>query len=381
MGKIFSRLLHDPATMTRHRMQNAPIPAELARARDLVLRFGWNATSYQILNPGIRLWFSPGDEAVVGFVDDHGVRVVAGAPVCAEDRLQAVTRRFEESAAAEGLRVCYFCAGSRLLSATSSAGHHRPIIIGAQPAWDPHRWDEMLQCHASLRAQLNRARNKGVRVEEWPAARAPEHPELARCLEEWLSARGLPPLHFLVEPHTLDRLYDRRIFVALRNERVIGFLLASPVPARRGWLLEQIIRGREAPNGMTELLIDAAVRAAADADRHYLTLGLSPLSTRAGALGEGGGSWLRLALNWMRVHVHRFYNFQGLEAFKAKFRPAQWEPIYAVAAGAAFTPRLLYAVAGAFSDRSVPSTLGRAFATAARQELRWAGDRLRRIDR
>src|SRR5690606_12689236 len=113
------------------------------------------------------------------------------------------------------------------------------------------------------------------------------------------------------------------------------------------------------------------VRTAREVGSHYLTLGLAPLSMRAGALGVGGPAWLRGLLGWMRVHVRRFYNFEGLEAFKAKFRPAVWEPIYAVAAGPEFTPRMLYAIAGAFSDRSVPSTVGRAFAGALKQEVRW----------
>ena len=31
---------------------------QLRHARELVLRYGWNATAYQIINPGIELWFS-----------------------------------------------------------------------------------------------------------------------------------------------------------------------------------------------------------------------------------------------------------------------------------------------------------------------------------
>jgi hypothetical protein len=42
--------------------------AETERARDLILRYGWNATAYQLLNPGIELWFSRRGDAVIGFV-------------------------------------------------------------------------------------------------------------------------------------------------------------------------------------------------------------------------------------------------------------------------------------------------------------------------
>jgi phosphatidylglycerol lysyltransferase len=349
-------------------------PQELERARQIVLRYGWNATSYQILNPGIRLWFSTDGEAVAGYLDRHGVRVVAGAPICAHERLPAVTTAFEIAAA--GMQVCYFCAGSRLRSMMAGREPHCAVLIGAQPSWDPDCWMEMLGRHASLRAQVNRARNKGVTVEEWPPARAMESKEVDRCLEEWLSTRGLPPLHFLVEPRTLERLYDRRLFVAQREGGVDGFLVASPIPARGGWLIEQIVRSRRAPNGTAELLIDAAVRTLRRESCHYITLGLSPLSTRAGDLGSGGPTWMKLLLAWTRAHAHRFYNFEGLEAFKAKFRPAVWEPIYAIAGVPEFTPRLLYAVAGAFSDRSVPSTLRRALLGAVRQEARWLRSRI-----
>lgn len=347
-------------------------PAEaLARARELVLRHGWNSTAYQILNPGIRHWFSPEGDAVVGFVDRYGVRVVAGAPICPAERMAAVVERFETETTEEGLEICYFCAGTRLLT-LGGDDEHCAVIIGAQPAWDPDDWEEMLGSRASLRAQLNRARNKGVEVSEWSSVEAAGDPRLRICLDEWLSTKGLPPLHFLVETRTLERIYDRRVFVAEREREVVGFLVASPIPARKGWLIEQVVRGPGAPNGTAELLIDAAVRGTGAEGCHYLTLGLSPLSTHAGALGEGGPRWLRFMLGWMRAHVHRFYNFEGLEAFKAKFRPAVWEPIFAVASGPRFTLRILYAVADAFSDRSVPSTVGRALLGATRQELHWA---------
>src|SRR5688572_18803515 len=87
-------------------------PVELAR--EIVIRYGWNATSYQILNPGIDLWFSPRHQAVVGYTRSAGTLLVAGAPVCAWDALSAVCDEFEEFARQQRLRVCYVCAEERL---------------------------------------------------------------------------------------------------------------------------------------------------------------------------------------------------------------------------------------------------------------------------
>ena len=301
------------------------------RARQLVLRYGWNATAYQIVNPGIRRWFSVAGDAVVGYVTRWGVRVVAGAPVCPAARLADVAAEFENDAAGHGERVCYFCAEARLEALYRGKADYSMVLLGSQPVWNPKQWAAIVRAKKSLRAQLNRARNKGVTVEEWPAERAQNSVELHRCLTEWLATRGLPPLHFLVEPETLARLSDRRTFVAECADGVVGFLIASPVPERRGWLVEQNIRGRLAPNGTTELLLDAAVRTVSADGAEYLTLGLSPLSDRAGAPAAENPFWLRTMLGWVRAHGRRFYNFEGLEAFKTKFQPVRWEPVYAIA--------------------------------------------------
>src|SRR5690242_20454581 len=51
-------------------------------ALELVLAHSWNPIAYQILNPGIRHWFSRANDAVVGYVPCNRVRVAAGAPIC-----------------------------------------------------------------------------------------------------------------------------------------------------------------------------------------------------------------------------------------------------------------------------------------------------------
>ncbi len=348
----------------------APTDEALRRARALVLRWGWNATAYQILNPGFRLWFSRAGDAVAGYVARRGVRVVGGAPVCAEGRLRDVAAELEAEAAARGERVCYFGAGARLEGMLRGSPGHAMVLLGAQPVWDPARWPEVPARHASVRAQLHRARNKGVRMAEWPSARATGSPVLHRLLREWLATRGLPPLHFLVEPETLGRLFDRRVFVAERGGTPVGFVVTSPVPARRGWLVEQFVRGHGAPNGATELMIDAAMRALAADGAAYVTLGLAPLSRYAPPPAGDEPRWLRMTLAWLRAHGRRFYDFDGLDRFKAKLDPHAWEPIYAISAEPRFSPSTLYAIAAAFSAGSPVVLMGRALVRAAREEAR-----------
>jgi phosphatidylglycerol lysyltransferase len=348
----------------------------IARAREIVLAYGWNSTSFQIVNPGIKRWFSKRGDAVVGYVTSAAVRVVAGAPVCPSGLLADVAAEFEADAAASKERVCYFCAESRMESIFVDSPLHTKFLLGAQPVWHPRGWPEIVAANKSLRAQLNRARNKGVTVKEWPIEKARMNPDLAKCLHEWLDSKRLPPLHFMVESDTLARLENRRVFVAEHEERVVGFVVLSPVSRRNGWLFEQFPHKPGAPNGTVELMIDTAMRVLGGDGCDYATLGLSPLSKRAPVEPFDNPLWLRLLLAWLRKHGQRFYNFDGLDAFKAKLKPERWEPVFAVSNEPRVSFRTLYAIAGAFSGNATARMVVGGLGKAAASEFRWIRGRI-----
>ena len=351
--------------------------SRLAAARDLVLRFGWNSTCYQILNPGLEHWLDPARPAIVGFVRRDRYWVAAGAPVCAAGDLPAVSRAFESAAAKAGCRVCYIGAQDRLRQVYEWRADHAVVAVGAQPVWDPHAWAAAADGVRSIRTQLNRARNRGVTVAEWDPRRARADAGVRGCLREWLAAKPMPPMHFMVEPHVLDGVVeDRAVVVAEWRGRVAGFAVASPVPGRNGYLVEEIARTPWAPNGTAELLIDGCMRLLAGRGAAYVTLGLVALAQRAGPWMTANPWWLRVAFGWARAHGRRFYNFEGLERFREKLRPAAWEGVYAVANSKPFPPSALWAIAGAFCDGSPVRALAASAAKAAGQEVRWAAGKV-----
>ncbi len=350
----------------------------LEKAREIVLEYGWNTTSYQILNPGIVRWFAASNSGVVGFVSAKGVRVVAGAPICKQENLREIADEFENDAAQNSESVCYFCAESRLESIYAQTRNHAKFLLGAQPVWNPKNWAEIVKTHKSLRAQLNRARNKNVEITEWTNGKAHNNPLLIECLQEWLDSKGLPPLSFLVEPDTLSRLFDRRIFVAEYDKQIVGFLILSPVAMRNGWLFEQFIHRPGAPNGTVELMIDKAMRVIAAENYNYATLGLAPLSKRAIVAPFKNPLWLRFLLAWMRKHGQRFYNFDGLDAFKAKLQPENWEPVFALSNERRISPKTLYAIASAFSGNAPFRLIIGGFRRALWTEFEWLKQKLKR---
>lgn len=347
-----------------------PLVPDYEAARKLVLAHGWNSTSFQIVNPGIKRWFSEDGDAVVGYVQARRMRIVVGAPVCRKERLADVSKAFERDAEREGFRACYFGAEARLEDVVVRDGRHSEFLIGAQPVWHPRDWANIVASNRTLRSQVNRARNKGVVVEEWGVEKAANNPQLSELLAAWLSSKGLPPLHFMVETDTLARLEHRRIFVARSGDEIAGFVVLSPVPNRNGWLFEQFPHRPGAANGTVELMIDTAMRSLAADGSEYVTLGISPLSTRAPLPEESPPLWLRMMLIWFRKHGKRFYNFDGLDAFKAKLRPTDWEPVYVLVNEPKVRVRTLFAIADAFSGNAPYSLVTGALLKAATTELR-----------
>ena len=345
----------------------SPLPH--ATIVELLQRYGWNSTAHQILNPGISHHLSARGDAVTGYVDYGRVRVAAGVPVCAPERLLEAMAEFEQDAKRSRRRVCYFYAEDRMRLLTQDLPAYSIVHIGAQPEWDPTHWAAQFDTQKSLRAQLSRARNKGLRIVEWERTRATRHPQLQRCVSEWLSTRRMSELHFLVEPDTLGLLEGRRIFAAEMAGQPVGFLLASPIPLRRGWLIEQVIRGHGAPNGTAESLIDAAARAVAAEGDRFITLGLAPLALQE--MRVQNPWWLRVLFGWARAHGRRFYNFDGLQRFKAKFRPHRWEPVYMISCEPHFSMRSLLAVSGAFTGGRLCASFFGTLKRAVRQEFRW----------
>jgi phosphatidylglycerol lysyltransferase len=367
-----------PSTPAELNDKSLAVLSPLQQARSLIMAFGWNSTSYQIINPGIKHWFSAGINAVAGFVTCSGVRVVVGAPICSESRLPEIVAEFESDAAHANERVCYLAAESRLESVCAERSKYSKVLLGAQPVWKPSEWKDIIANHKSLRAQLSRARNKNVQVTEWSKEKALNNRLLIDCLQKWLDAKGLPPLHFMVEPDTLSRLFDRRIFVAELDTKAVGFVILSPVARRNGWLFEQFVHKPGAPNGTVELMIDAAMRALGEEGYDYATLGLAPLSTRAKVAPFRNPFWLRFLLAWMRLHGKRFYNFDGLDAFKAKLQPEKWEPVFAISNEARLSFRTIYAIAAAFSENKPFRLIFGGLWRSVKTELRWLNQKLRK---
>ena len=294
------------------------VSAEQQRTLTILRRFGWNATSFQVFAPGLSYWFGDGDTCVA-YVDTGRAWVVAGAPLASEVDMRRVTNQFCLLAKGNSRRAVFVATERRFLGLV---GNFNAIALGEMPVWDPMDWSDTVAKARRLRQQLSRARNKGVHVRRVELNEVnDEGSRLSRQIEvliaTWQAKKPLPPFGFVVQVTPFTLVTARRTFVAELGGKVVGFASVVPVFARNGWAIQDLVRAPNAPNGTVELLVDAAMRDAAELGSHYVTLGLSPLSGDVGLL-----------LSIVRTCASSLFDFAALRAFKAKFRPREWVPIY-----------------------------------------------------
>ncbi len=291
-----------------------------ARALTILRRHGRDVTSFQTLEPGISYFFD-GPDAFVAYTDTGSAWVTAGGPVAPPERVAHVLRAFITAAKAAARRVSFFALSSDVCEIAALPCTR----IGVQPTWDPSAWSATLARASSLRYQVKRAAKKGVRVRRLhPLELAPGshvRDQIAELAARWQASQSLAPMGFLVELDPFSFARERMSFVAELDGRVVGFLGAVPIYARSGWFFEDILRAPDAPNGTTELLLDHAMRLAADDGAKIVSLGLAPLAGDVSA-----------PLRVSRELGRGLYDFRGLHAYKSKLAPSAWEPLLVAAA-------------------------------------------------
>jgi phosphatidylglycerol lysyltransferase len=214
------------------------------------------------------------------------------------------------------------------------------LKIGEEPWFDLGTWRRPRgDPGKKLRWCLNRALRGGVAVADFTG----ERDEVLAVLERWERSLGRKAATSFLAASPLSAVEEKRIFCARADGRLAGFLACSPVYARNGWYLEDLVRDPGAPPGTTELLVVHALHELAAAGASCAALGLVPLRNprdqldrRARLLGLVVGSVVR--------SFDRRYGFRALERYESKFRPSRWEPRYLAFLPALPRPAIMRAV-------------------------------------
>lgn len=312
----------------------------------MVQRYGYEHQSFLSLYGGMESWTSRDPEAVVVYRRVGRVAVVTAAPLAARENLAEVTRRFLAFCAVEGMDCLMLPVGSEYAAIARSCGMAL-LHMGESGYFKLPEWRPAGDRAKKVRAGVNQASKAGVRVEACdpsqcrdPRARA----EIEEVCQAWINTREVDALGWLLELDPFHLSESKRYFLARRSDgRLEGMLVCSPIYARDGWYLEDLIRRPDAERGVSELLIVEALKRLSAEGARLATLGTSPL---AGIETQSQFKQTSRLLKLIYEHLDAFYHFKALHRFKSKFAPSFVDQEYVAIYPPRIRPRMALAVAG-----------------------------------
>jgi len=348
------------AALTARRRSRLPDPSgELLRLQTL---YGYNPHSLVSIAPGALVWSTPDIDGAIIYGEFGRVWLVAGDPLTPLENMAELARQFTAFAKGRN-RVVAFVPTSAEFARLITPGDFTAVKVGASPYFDLKIWNPRGDCAKKLRAGVNQARRAGVEV-EMTSESVDEllKKEAAQLCMRWLSSRrSATTFGWLIALDPFLHSEYKKYFAARVNGRLVGFLAASPIPARKGWYLEDVLREPDAPQGTATLLVVEALAKLKAEGVSLATLGTSPLATDGpNDVLSAEHRVIQRALRLASQRLGVFYNFEGLRRFKGKFVPSWWESEYALGQrGAVMPPRVAYAVVRALVPGGVPQLLTR----------------------
>ena len=306
------------------RSTNVEIINTLLKSADTV------ASGYQILEKGYEYWtydINQNIRGVIAYVKFGQNIVVPGLPIVEEAYLADCLRQFQQHW--QSHRIVFVGVEQRWLDVlTHLKLNVDALCIGEQPEW--HRPSDFSEpSHRTFRSQVRRAERKGVVIEEIDTrANHPQHlhDALDSLVQQWRAQHHLATFAFMVRPEVGLNRQHAHLFVAYEGKSLVGLLSSIPTTGHQGWYFEDLIRSDKAPNGTVEALVHRAFKTLQTDAAPFVTLGMVPLSRWA--TSKHRRPLLQQLLRCTKLIGRRFYNFEGLKAFKSRFRPDHWEPMY-----------------------------------------------------
>ena len=357
-----ARYVRNKVKTHRRLAKRANLPDPTDHLVQLQEKFGYNAHSLVSIAPGAHAWMSSGLEGAIVYGEFGRVWLAAGDPICKPEDVQTLVERFLNAAKKEK-RIPAFVPTTADFARHAKALNLSVIKVGAAPYFDLPNWNPRGNAAKKMRAGVNQAARTGVRVEIVTELNETTKLEITQLSLDWLeSRRAATTFGWLLALDPFAQFERKKLFAARDSaNRMIGLLSVSPIPARNGWYLEDVLRKKDSPPGTSDILVVETLNYLKAEGAKLATLGTTPLAIE----GED-----KLSCKEHQVFSHgllrlskrfsTFYNFEGLRTFKSKFVPSWWESEYAlVPKGSMMPPRVAHAILRAMVPGGIKQLLTR----------------------
>jgi phosphatidylglycerol lysyltransferase len=327
-----ARYARHKVIMARTRFRRSRLPDPTDELLRLQSQYGYNAHSLVSIAPGAAAWTVPGIDGAIIYGEFGRVWLAAGDPLAGPDDVKPLVKALMK-AALDARRIVAFVPATERFSQEAVSLGLSAVKVGAAPYFDLREWHPRGNSAKKIRAGVNQAGRAGVTVELLGSLNDELKQETAELCLRWLSTRrAATTFGWLLALDPFLRADLKKLFAARDHQkRLVGLLAASPIHARAGWYLEDVLREYDAPHCKSELLIYEALQLLRQEGAEIATLGTAPLAKEGtDNVSTHDHPVIERALDSASRRLTPFYNFEGLRRFKAKFAPSWWESEYAL---------------------------------------------------
>ena len=250
--------------------------------------------------------------------------VVMGEPVGEPSAAEPLFWTLKEMASLRNARLSVYQVGPKLLPLMIDLGL-RPFKIGEEALVDVQAFDVGGKKGYGFRQTLKRF--EGLDAEFTVVA--PEDvdalmPDLKLVSDGWLKSKNAREKRYSLGCFKPEYMRLTPVAVVRLNGRIMAFANLWPTRDKAVLTLDLMRYDPASPPSIMEYLFLRLIAWARDNGYAHFSLGLAPL---AGIEAKPlSGAWNKIAAVIYQLGGE-VYNFQGLRAYKEKFRP-QWEPRY-----------------------------------------------------
>jgi phosphatidylglycerol lysyltransferase len=310
---------------------------DLARVRPIVATAQQTDAHLALLGDK-RFLFTEDGEGFLMYGVQGSTWLAMGDPVTADEkRAIELIWRFKELADLHNGAPAFYQLSSRYIACYIDAGFslaklgEDAVVELSGFTLEGGEWRKWRQAKAG-------AERRGLSFRIVPAEHIPPFlPLLKEVSDAWIAERGRKEKGFSLGfwSQAYLRRYDHAI--VCMGDRVVAFANIWKAAQQSEYSVDLMRHLPDAPAGTMDYLFICLMMAAKADGFQWFNLGMAPLSGLASH---------RLASRWSRLGalIHRhgdsYYNFEGLRAFKSKFKPV-WRPRYLAHPGGLSMARVL----------------------------------------
>ena len=256
--------------------------------------------------------------------------IVMGDPVGNPEHFSNLAWQLKEQADEVGARLIFYEVKTDHLPLYLDLGLI-PFKIGEEAIIDLTTFSLEGGARANLRQSARKAEKQGMHFRVVPREEvAALLPDLRAISDAWLRDKGASEKGFSVGFFDDTYLQSGSIAVVEHEGRIIAFAniwsSGAAAPIRHELSVDLMRHRSDAPAGLMDFLFVRLLLWGKEQGYQRFNLGMAPLS---GLTPRRLSPFWHKAGNLIYSHGEQFYGFEGLRAFKDKFRPA-WEPRYVI---------------------------------------------------